>query len=81
VVDASICHGSAGLAHIFNRLYQATGQSVFRSAAEEWLQHLVETWCPDAEPGLLTGAAGVGLVLLAASTPHEPRWDRLFLLS
>ncbi len=85
VVDASICHGSAGLAHIFNRLYQATGQAAFRAAAEEWLQRAMASWCPDAElasrPGLLSGAAGVGLALLAASTSHEPRWDRLFLLS
>jgi hypothetical protein len=29
----------------------------------------------------LTGAAGIGLVLLAAATPFEPRWDRLYLLS
>jgi hypothetical protein len=30
---------------------------------------------------LLEGAAGIGLALLAAATPLEPRWDRLFLLS
>ena len=34
-----------------------------------------------AEPGFLTGAAGVGLALLAAATPLEPRWDRLLLAS
>ena len=31
--------------------------------------------------GLLTGAAGVGLALLAAATPAPPVWDRAFLLS
>jgi hypothetical protein len=30
---------------------------------------------------LLDGAPGVALVLLAAATPVEPTWDRLFLLS
>ena len=34
-----------------------------------------------AEPGFLTGAAGIGLVLLAAATRIEPRWDRVCLLS
>ena len=34
-----------------------------------------------AEPGLLTGAAGVALALLAAATPVEPAWDRLLLAS
>jgi hypothetical protein len=31
------------------------------------------------DPGFLTGAAGVGLALLAATTPVEPAWDRLLL--
>ncbi|HWK88491.1 MAG TPA: lanthionine synthetase C family protein, partial [Longimicrobium sp.] len=30
-------------------------------------------------PGLLEGAAGVGLVLLAAVSPVPPAWDRVFL--
>ncbi len=35
----------------------------------------------EAAPGLLFGAAGVGLALLAATTAIEPAWDRLFLMS
>jgi hypothetical protein len=35
----------------------------------------------EAAPGLLFGASGVGLALLAASTEIEPSWDRLFLMS
>lgn len=34
-----------------------------------------------ADPSFLTGAAGVGLALLAAATPLEPLWDRLLLAS
>jgi hypothetical protein len=81
VVDASICHGSAGLAHVFNRVYQATGSLVCRAAAERWLDEVFQAWRPGIGPGLLTGAAGIGLVLLAACTPLEPCWDRLFVLS
>ncbi|HEX3556675.1 MAG TPA: lanthionine synthetase C family protein [Thermoanaerobaculia bacterium] len=33
------------------------------------------------EPGFLTGAAGIGLALLAAATPVEPAWDRVLLIS
>jgi hypothetical protein len=29
---------------------------------------------------LLTGAAGIGLALLAATTTVEPTWDRILLL-
>jgi hypothetical protein len=36
-------------------------------------------WSP--EPGLLNGAAGVGLALLSAATEIKPAWDRLLLIS
>lgn len=35
----------------------------------------------EAAPGLLFGAAGVGLSLLAATTDVPPAWDRVFLMS
>jgi lantibiotic modifying enzyme len=38
IVDASVCHGAAGVAHIFNRLYQESGDPVFKSAALEWIE-------------------------------------------
>jgi hypothetical protein len=34
-----------------------------------------------ADPGILTGAAGVALALLAATTDIEPEWDRMMLVS
>jgi hypothetical protein len=37
VVDAGLCHGSAGLGHIFHRLYRATGVQAFAGAARFWL--------------------------------------------
>jgi lantibiotic modifying enzyme len=101
VVDASLCHGAVGLAHIFNRIFQTTDEPAFADAARYWLDRALayrrpglgiggfgavrETtggehdWQPDA--GLLFGAAGVGLALLAAATPLEPSWDRLLLLT
>ncbi len=42
VVDAGLCHGSAGLAHIFHRLYRASGDEVCRQASVQWLTHLLE---------------------------------------
>jgi hypothetical protein len=35
----------------------------------------------DPDPGLLMGAAGIGLALLAATGDVEPAWDRILLLS
>lgn len=37
ITDAGLCHGSAGVAHIYNKLWQATGQARFREAADFWI--------------------------------------------
>lgn len=37
-VDPGLCHGTAGLVHIFNRLFQSTGEEAFREAALHWLE-------------------------------------------
>jgi lantibiotic modifying enzyme len=101
VRDACLCHGAAGLGHLFNRLYQATGDPELLAAARTWMERALDlrepgrgvagfvTWGPDAtgamdwrdDPSLLTGAAGVALALLAATTSVEPAWDRVLLLS
>lgn len=101
VGDAGLCHGAAGLAHIFNRFYQATGEDDFKIAARYWFEQTLELRRPgqciagfaaldrndDGEqrwvddPGLLTGAAGIALSLLAAATDIEPEWDRMLLTS
>ena len=38
ILDAGICHGAAGIAHIFNRFYQQTQNEVYRNTALYWLQ-------------------------------------------
>jgi hypothetical protein len=37
VTDACLCHGSAGLAHLYHRLYRATGEEELGVAARSWL--------------------------------------------
>ena len=37
ISDAGICHGAAGIAHLFNRMAQATGESALRGAAVAWI--------------------------------------------
>jgi lantibiotic biosynthesis protein len=38
VVNANFCHGAAGLAHLYNRMYQATGEPKLGRAARYWLE-------------------------------------------
>ena len=100
VVDAGLCHGAAGVAHLFNRLHQATGDPALGDAARRWIDEALalrvsggvggfRAWAPNEdrelgwrdEPGFLTGAAGIGLALLAAATAVEPEWDRVLQVS
>ncbi|HYC88597.1 MAG TPA: lanthionine synthetase C family protein [Thermoanaerobaculia bacterium] len=101
VRDAGLCHGALGLAHMYNRFYQAGGGELFADAARSWYRQGLdmrrpergiagfESWelGPDmqmgwrTDPGLMTGAAGVGLALLAGLTSVEPRWDRLLMVA
>ena len=50
--DICFCHGSAGLAHIFNRFYQATRDNVLADAARFWTTESLKF----RQPG--SGAAG-----------------------
>lgn len=42
VVDPSLCHGAGGLAHLFNRFYQRSGDVLFADAARAWIQRTLE---------------------------------------
>jgi lantibiotic biosynthesis protein len=97
VIDAGLCHGAAGNAILFARLHNTSSHPVLRDAARVWFARTLAmrrpgtgvggyiAWSFDAgwvaDPSFLTGAAGVGLALLAGATPVEPRWDRLLLAS
>jgi lantibiotic modifying enzyme len=94
VVDATLCHGAAGLGHLYNRMYQATGEETFARVARDWFEAVLnmrepgegyEAWWPSEgtwarASGLLDGVAGIGLALIAATSSLEPRWDRPLLL-
>ncbi len=48
VVDACLCHGSAGLAHLFDRLHQATGEEPLLEAARRWYRATLDARRPGA---------------------------------
>jgi lantibiotic modifying enzyme len=80
VTDASLCHGAAGLGHVYGRLAHLTGDATLADAARFWLERALAHELPE-DDGLLVGAAGVGLALLAAATDVQPAWDASLLLS
>ncbi|BAU55615.1 Lanthionine synthetase C-like protein [Mucilaginibacter gotjawali] len=42
VRDASICHGSIGIAHIYNKIWRLTNNLIYRNAAEFWIDYSLE---------------------------------------
>lgn len=92
----TFCHGVAGLLQVTLRFAHDTGLRVFADAAVALIEQLLGLYEPDSmvgyrsiepdggrvdSPGLLDGAPGVVLALLAAATDAEPVWDRAFLLA
>ncbi|HEX4964378.1 MAG TPA: lanthionine synthetase C family protein [Thermoanaerobaculia bacterium] len=64
VIDAGLCHGAAGVAHLFNRLHQATGDPALGDAARRWIDQTLalrtpgvgiggyQMWVPDEDRNL-----------------------------
>ncbi|GHU89119.1 hypothetical protein FACS1894155_05380 [Bacteroidia bacterium] len=96
IVDAGICHGSAGVALMYRRMFFETYRDEFKEASRYWLSQtlnfshfknglagyktfLMNKW--QCDYSLLTGIAGIGLMLLSClSEDNMQTWDEMFLL-
>ncbi len=97
VQDAGLCHGTAGIGHMFNRLFRYTGHEDFKTAARYWFEKTIEmSSFPDGIAGykafkgkgewqgkldLFLGVTGIGLAIMSALGDLEPAWDEILLLS
>lgn len=97
VIDAGICHGAAGVAQMYNRMYQYTGIEDFKKAALYWIEVLLQmasfkdggykslqnekTGNWKTDISLLEGITGIGLVLISTVSNIKPKWDSCLLLS
>ncbi len=76
VEDPGLCHGALGIAHLCNRMFQASADPRFAVAARSWIERGLAMPRP-ATSDLLLGTSGIGLALLATVATEEPTWDRL----
>ncbi|MCD7977611.1 MAG: lanthionine synthetase C family protein [Tannerellaceae bacterium] len=95
IKDAGICHGSAGLAMIYNRLYKETGVEIFKETQDFWIKETVQhAHFEDGLAGyktyeqewvcnysLITGISGIGLTFISYLLNDDQDWDQIFLLS
>ncbi|WP_316839787.1 lanthionine synthetase C family protein [Pedobacter gandavensis] len=96
ILDASFCHGSSSIAHVYNRWRWETNDNSFDEAYTDWILKTVEL-CQytdgiggykkfegdhfTPEMGLLDGATGAALVLSDYVYGQKSSWDAAFLLS
>ncbi|MBO9732525.1 MAG: lanthionine synthetase C family protein [Chitinophaga sp.] len=96
VHDACLCHGSAGIAHLFQQAGLATGDSLLLDTSQQWLHTTLQmnTWA-DGPAGfkfyhhpnyvsshnVLEGIAGIGLSLISFADPEiKPDWGTCMLM-
>ncbi|MFJ9662580.1 lanthionine synthetase C family protein [Streptomyces griseoflavus] len=96
LASPTYCHGVAGLLQIVLRFSRDNPSDTLADASTGLVDQLLAAYDPERpfgyasreaanigvdRAGLLDGAAGVAMTLLAAATETEPVWDRMFLLS
>lgn len=97
VNDAGICHGAAGLGHIFSRAYNYFKDESFKEVSLYWFKETFKLGNhPNSETAgflnhtvdgwtneinFLVGISGIGTVLLSATSDTEPTWDSVLLIS
>ncbi|MFD6231886.1 lanthionine synthetase C family protein [Streptomyces sp. NPDC060232] len=96
LTSPTFCHGVAGLLHTVLRFSHDTALDRFADSVTGLTDRLLAAYEPERpfgyasveaedtavdRAGLLDGAAGVAMTLLAAATGVEPVWDRIFLQS
>lgn len=95
--DSGFCHGTSGVAHIYNRFYHYTGNIEFLKRAKYWIEQTMllgdnkngmsagfkklKTDSLEDNYNYIEGIAGIGLVLMSVVSDIEPVWDESMLIS
>ncbi len=93
--SSHLCHGVAGLLQICLRFANECESALVREHIPVLVKQILDAFDPAstlgfcdlddgkplANPTWLTGAAGIAMTLLAASTPVVPAWDRVLVIA
>lgn len=87
VTSSHFYKGAAGVAHLYQKLYQVSGHRAYRTAYDFWTaqtqywlqQEFANVITHQDEGHLFSGLIGVGLVLLSATTGKHQQWDTLIV--
>jgi lantibiotic biosynthesis protein len=96
IMDAGICHGTAGLVKMYRNIYEKTNVEEFKTAADFWLDktiaianhpgghagyHTFNQGLYQNDCGLLEGVSGTGIVLLEELMKKSLSWEKSLMLS
>lgn len=94
MTDAGICHGLSGALLIALRFANETNPDLFQPRIQQLFERVLLQFDPKTKfgfvdkigpildnPSFLTGACGIGLVLLASASEKAPIWDRNLLIA
>ncbi len=94
VNDAALCHGSSGIAKMYNSIHELSKEPRYKEGADYWLQATLDFSIHEDgiagfkmhetngwvnKYGLLEGTCGVGLVLLESLTGKQLHWGKLLM--
>ncbi|HEY4600670.1 MAG TPA: lanthionine synthetase C family protein [Cerasibacillus sp.] len=88
--STTFCHGYAGLAHMFNQMYNDTGINTFKKYGESLIDYILHIYNEknkykelkkeQEKPGILEGEGGIMLTLTSYLLDKND-WDWLFLIN
>jgi len=92
IPSPTICHGVAGLLQICLRFAHECESELVKAQIPVLTEQILESFDPSFalgfrdieegdQPGWLTGAPGIAMVLLAAATDVTPAWDRVLAIA
>lgn len=85
VVDPFFCHGSAGLASFYNRLFLEKEEQQYLISSDFWIKKTLDLLNKNDFPadnihGLLEGLAGINLTLISHEKKEAAYWSKVFFL-
>jgi len=94
IQDIGLCHGAAGVAYMYGKMYRLTKIKEFQVSSNFWYEQCLKMF-PFQKFSLndtnnqdlkidfsfLTGISGTGLALISAISDIKTNWDRALLLS
>jgi len=94
--DSGLCHGTCGVASIYDYMYKQTNEPLFKESADFWLDQLLKMDIHDGNAGymqwmgtekkwqeetnLLEGIAGIGLAMISFLATFDTKWEECLMI-